>query len=158
MKNNVFEVIVGTLVLLCAAYFFIFSFKQSNISTANSYQVTAEFDNIGDISNGSDIKISGVKVGTVESQSLNTENYRAKLVLNINKDIKLPTDSSAKIVSASLLGGKFITIEPGADEDMIKDKGAITFTQSSVNFEELLGKFMFNSKDKENSENQEIKK
>lgn len=147
MKNNTFEVIVGTIVLLCAAYFFIFSFKQSNISTSKSYQVVAEFDNIGDISNGSDVKISGVKIGTVNSQDLNPENYRARLVLNINNNVKLPSDSSAKIESAGLLGSKFIAIQPGAEEELLKENGVIMFTQSSVNFEELLGKFIFGSKD-----------
>jgi phospholipid/cholesterol/gamma-HCH transport system substrate-binding protein len=148
MKNNLFEVIVGTFVLISAIYFFIFSFKQSNISTKDSYKIIAEFDNIGDIGNGSDVKISGVKIGVVDSQSLNTQNYRAKLTLNINDNIELPTDSSAKIASSGLLGGKFIAIEPGADEEMLESGDVLIFTQSSVNFEELLGKFIFGSKGK----------
>lgn len=150
MRNNLFEAIVGTFVLLTAIYFFVFSFKQSDISTKDSYQISAEFDNIGDISNGSDVKISGVKIGTVDSQILNSQNYRAKVILNINDDIKLPSDSSAKIVSASLLGGKFIAIEPGADEENLEDGDVMIFTQSSINFEELLGKFIFGSKDNKN--------
>ena len=149
MRNNLFEVIIGTFVLLCATYFFIFSFKQSNISTDDSYKIIAEFEDIGDINNGSDVKISGVKIGTVDSQKLNPESYRAILTLNINKNVKLPTDSSAKIVSASLLGGKFIAIEPGADEEILQNGDMITFTQSSVNFEELLGKFMFSGKNEQ---------
>ncbi len=147
MKNNLFEVIVGTFVLLSAIYFFIFSFKQSNIATGDSYKIIAEFDNIGDIGNGSDVKISGVKIGTVDTQSLNSQTYRALLTLNINNEIELPADSSAKIMSASLLGGKFISIEPGADEEILENGDAIIFTQSSVNFEDLLGKFMFGSKE-----------
>lgn len=145
MKNNIFEVIVGTIVLLCAIYFFVFSFQQSDLSSSDSYQIIAEFDNIGDIGNGSDVKISGVKVGSVNNNILSNETYRAKLVLNINNEVKLPSDSSAKIVSASLLGGKFIAIEPGADEEILEDGDEILFTQSSVNLEELLGKFIFGS-------------
>lgn len=149
MKHNIFEVIVGTFVLLCAAIFFIFSFQQSNISTSNTYQIVAEFDNIGEIGNGSDVKVSGVKIGTVDKQTLNPETYRAKVTLNIYNNIELPTDSSAKIASSGLLGGKFISIEPGADEEILEDDDLIIFTQSSVNFEELLGKFIFGSKEKD---------
>lgn len=149
MRHNVFEAIVGTFVLACAAGFFIFSFQKAEISTPNSYKITAEFDNIGDIGNGDDVKISGVKVGTIDSQILNKSNYRAVLTLNIDKDVKLPSDSSAKIVSAGLLGGKFIAIEPGSDEELLQDQDMIIFTQSAVNFEELLGKFIFGSQEKD---------
>ena len=152
MKHNLFEVIVGTFVLLCAVFFLAFSFQKADLSTSNSYQITAEFDNIGDIGNGDDVKISGVKVGTIDNQNLTPNNYRAKLTLNIDDGIKLPTDSSAKIVSAGLLGRKFIAIEPGSDEEILKNNDAIIFTQSSVNFEELLGKFIFGSTEKKKDE------
>lgn len=155
MKNNLFEVIVGTFVLFCAIYFFFFSFSKSNISTSNTYQVSAKFDNIDGISIGSDIKISGVKIGTVASETIDPQTYQAILKLNINQEIKLPKDSSAKILSSGLLGGKYIGIEIGAEEEILKDGEQIGFTQSGINFEELLGKFIFGSskKDKEEDEN-----
>ena len=146
MRNNTFEIIVGTIVLICAAYFFIFSFKKSDISTSDTYKIIAEFDNADGIARGSDIKISGVKIGTVNDQILNQKTYRAQLVLNINNNIKLPADSSAKIVSSGLLGGRYLAIEPGGDDEMLNANDKITFTQSAVNFEELLGKFIFGSK------------
>ncbi len=105
----------------------------------------AKFDNISGIEAGSDIKISGVKIGTVEDEFLDKKTYRAALKLLINESIKLPTDSSAKISSEGLLGSKFLSIEPGADDEILTDGGEIQFTQSSVNFEELLGKFIFSS-------------
>ncbi|MDA0902184.1 MAG: outer membrane lipid asymmetry maintenance protein MlaD [Proteobacteria bacterium] len=145
MKDNIFEVIVGTIVLLCAAYFFIFSFQKSDVSTSNTYQVIADFDNVEGINPGSDVKISGVKIGTVDAQILNPITYRARLRLNIDDNIKLPADSSAKISSSGLLGGKHLAIEPGADEEIMKSGDKIEYTQSSVSFEDLLGKFIFNS-------------
>jgi len=156
MKNNLFEVIVGTFVLGSAIYFFFFSFNKSNISTSKTYQVSAKFDNIDGVSIGSDIKISGVKIGTVASEIIDPETYRAILKLNINQEIKLPTDSSAKILSSGLLGGKYIGIEVGAEEEMLQNGGQIQFTQSGINFEELLGKFIFGSskKDGENENKQ----
>ncbi len=145
MKNNLFEVIVGTFVLGCAIYFFFFSFNKSNISTSKTYQISANFDNIDGVSSGSDIKISGVKIGTVANQTIDPETYRAVLKLSINQEIKLPKDSSAKVLSSGLLGGKYIGIEIGADEEMLESGDRIQFTQSGVNFEELLGKFIFGS-------------
>jgi phospholipid/cholesterol/gamma-HCH transport system substrate-binding protein len=149
MKNNLFEVVVGTFVLGCAIYFFFFSFNQSNISTSKTYQVMAKFDNIDGVSVGSDIKISGVKIGTVASEVIDPETYRAILKLNINQEITLPKDSSAKVLSSGLLGGKYIGIEVGAEEEMLQNGDQIQFTQSGINFEELLGKFIFGSSKKD---------
>jgi len=145
MKNNLFEIIVGTFVLSCAIYFFFFAFNKSGISTSKTYQISAKFDNIDGIGSGSDIKISGVKIGTVANGEIDPTTYRAILKLDINKDIKLPADSSIKIVSSGLLGGKYLSIEAGSEDTTLKDGDKIQFTQSGVNFEELLGKFIFGS-------------
>ena len=160
MKNNLFEVIVGTFVLGCAIYFFFFSFSKSNISTSETYQISAKFDNIDGVSTGSDIKISGVKIGTVISEIIDPQTYQAILKLSVNKDIKLPKDSSAKVLSSGLLGGKYIGIEVGAEDEMLQNGDQIQFTQSGVNFEELLGKFIFGSKKDEtsNKEDENAKK
>jgi phospholipid/cholesterol/gamma-HCH transport system substrate-binding protein len=146
VKHNLFEVIVGTFVLFSAIYFFFFSFNKSGISTSESYQISAKFDNIDGISSGSDIKISGVKVGTVASQEIDSRTYQAIIKLDIYNSIDLPSDSSAKILSSGLLGGKYIGIEIGADDEIMKNGDEILFTQSGVNFEELLSKFIFGQK------------
>lgn len=150
-NNNYFEIIVGTFVLACAIYFFASSFKNANVSKTTGYHLIAKFDNIDGLANGSDVKISGVKVGTVENQSLDSINYRATLKLIIDPSIKLPTDSSAKVASEGLLGSKYLALEPGADDAFLKEGEEIKFTQSSVNFEDLLGKFIFGSKTNEKS-------
>jgi phospholipid/cholesterol/gamma-HCH transport system substrate-binding protein len=146
MKNNLFEVIVGTFVLACAVYFFFFSFNKSGISTSATYQISAIFNSIDGVSSGSDVKIAGVKIGSIAGEKIDPITYRAILSLDINKNIKIPSDSSAKILSSGLLGGKYIGIEIGAEEEMLEEGGKIQFTQSGVNFEELLGKFIFSSK------------
>lgn len=148
-NNNYFDFIVGTFVLLCAVVFFFSSFNSSSIKTSLGYELIAKFDNINGIASGSDVKISGVKVGTVVSQSIDEKKFRAIVKFSIDDKIKLPTDSSAKIVSDGLLGSKYLEINPGSQEDFLKEDEEITFTQSSVNFEELLAKFMFSSKNKE---------
>lgn len=144
-NNNYFEIIVGTFVLFCAVFFLLNSLNGSQVNTSDSYNLIAKFDNIDGIASGSDVKISGVKVGTVENQFLDEKSYRATLKILINSSVKLPADSSAKISSEGLLGSKFLSIEIGADEEMLKEGEEIQFTQSSVNFEDLLGKFIFNS-------------
>lgn len=151
-NNNYFEIIVGTFVLSCAIFFLITSFKSSTIATSDGYTLIAKFDNSDGISNGSDIKISGVKIGTVEKQTLDTKQFRAVLTLNINNDIKLPLDSSIKVASEGLLGSKYLSITPGGDDENLQNGEEISFTQSSVNLEDLLGKFIFSSNDKKDDE------
>ncbi|MFT6077328.1 MAG: phospholipid/cholesterol/gamma-HCH transport system substrate-binding protein [Myxococcota bacterium] len=146
MKNNLFEVIVGTFVLAFAIGFSFFSFNKSGISASSTYEISAVFSNIDGVSTGSDVKVSGVKIGSIADAQIDPITYRAILTLDINQDIKIPSDSSAKILSSGLLGGKYVGIEIGAEEEMIEDGGKIQYTQSGVNLEELLGKFIFGSK------------
>ncbi len=154
-SNNYFEIIVGTFVLICAIVFFFTSFNKSQSKTVSGYNLIAKFDNADGINNGSDVKISGVKIGTVESQFLDTKNFKASLILNIPNHIKLSSDSSIKISSEGLLGSKYLSISPGGDEEFLKDGDEIIFTQSSVNFEDLLGKFIFNSTEKKDDKNKD---
>jgi phospholipid/cholesterol/gamma-HCH transport system substrate-binding protein len=150
-SNNYFEIIVGTFVLFCAIFFFVTSFKNSNIGTSSGYEIIAKFDNIDGIAVGSDVKISGVKVGTITNQFLDEKDFRATLKFSITNEVKLPIDSSAKISSEGLLGSKYLSISPGGDEEYLSANEEIEFTQSSVSFEDLLGKFIFN-KDENNNE------
>ena len=146
--NNYFEIIVGTFVLFCAAFFFFSSFRSAKVSSYDGYYLLAKFDNIDGISNGSDVKISGVKVGTVVDQFLDEKDFRGTLKISIIQNVKLPSDSSVKIASEGLLGSKYLAITPGGDEENLADGAEIQFTQSSVNLEELLGKFIFKEDDK----------
>ncbi len=147
-NNNYFEIIVGTFVLVCAIYFFVSSFKSAKVASKSGYEILAKFENIDGIASGSDVKISGVKIGSVVDQYLDEKDFRATLKISINKDVKLPADSSAKIASEGLLGSKYLAITPGGDIEEMKAGDEIMFTQSSVNLEDLLGKFIFNGGDK----------
>jgi phospholipid/cholesterol/gamma-HCH transport system substrate-binding protein len=153
-SHNYFDFLVGTLVLLFAIGFFLYSFKSSKISSNAGYDIFAKFDNADGITIGSDIKISGIKVGSIVEQNLDEKTLKANLKMNIANNIKIPTDSSAKIVSEGLLGAKYITISIGGDEEILKNGQEIYFTQSSVNFEELLGKFIFSDKKENDNKNE----
>jgi phospholipid/cholesterol/gamma-HCH transport system substrate-binding protein len=147
-NNNYFEIIVGTFVLFCAIFFFITSFKSAKIGTLDGYNLIAKFDNVDGISGGSDVKIAGVKIGKVVNQTLDEKDFRAVLHINIENQVKLPEDSSVKISSEGLLGSKYLSITPGGDDENLKDGGEIQYTQSSISFEDLLGKFIFGDKEK----------
>ena len=153
-SHNYFDFLIGTIVLLFAIGFFSYSFKSSKISTGSGYNIIAKFENADGITIGSDIKIAGIKVGTIIEQNLDEKTSKANLKMNIASNIKIPADSSAKIASEGLLGAKYISISIGGDEEILKNDQEIYFTQSSVNFEELLGKFIFSDKKKNDNANE----
>ena len=92
---------------------------------------------------GGDVRISGIKVGKVLGQELDPPTYRAQVTFSVRNGIELPADSSAAIVSSGLLGGKYLSLVPGGDDRLLKDGGEITLTQSSVNLEDLIGRYIF---------------
>ncbi len=145
MRRNVIETVMGAVVMLVAIGFVVFAFRASGISADGGYRVNAVFNDASGLAIGTDVRMAGVKVGTVIGQSLDTETFQANIVLEIDERIQLPSDSSARILPDGLLGGNFISIEPGAEEDLIPNGGRIEFTQSAINVVELLGRFIFGS-------------
>ncbi|GMO60357.1 MAG: outer membrane lipid asymmetry maintenance protein MlaD [Rickettsiales bacterium] len=151
MKNSKFETIIGGLVLLIAFLFFIVILGISKHSSRSDsgYEVLAEFANIEGLSLGSDVKISGVKVGSVSKVFLNTNNYNASVVLNIQGDLKIPTDSIFKVSSSGLMGGKFVNIKIGGMDEYFENGAVAEFTESTMDLEDLISRFVFNSESKD---------
>ena len=144
MSRNIVETLMGALVLAVALWFATNAYKgRGDQHTSGTYSLTADFDNITGISVGSDVRVSGVKMGTVSHISLNEKTYQAQLRFNVKDTILLPTDTDASIVGESLLGGKFLSLTPGGSDTMLQEGGNIEFTQSSISLEQLLGKFVF---------------
>lgn len=158
MKRNSLETIMGAFVLLIAISFAVTAYQNSGIKKFNGYNITASFDKIDGINVGSDVRIGGIKIGTVTSQTLDPQTYQANLTLNIKNEIKLPADSTAEIVSESLLGGKYINLVPGADDQILASNGHIEYTQSSINLEQMIGKFAFGSAEGKASDKEQEKK
>lgn len=142
-KNSVVELLTGAAVLLVAAGFLGFAVANSGRSSGIGYELTARFDHIDGLTIGSDVRIAGVKVGTVSDERLDPATYLAVVVMKLRDDIQLSKDTSAEIISESLLGGKYLSLTPGNDTAMLKHGQAITITQSAVSLEQLLGKFIF---------------
>ena len=151
--RNLIETFMGGVVLILAAGFVFFAFKLSNISNMEGgYTVSAKFDRADGLASGSDVRVSGIKIGSVTNQAIDPETFLAVISMTIKGDIKLPKDSSAEIVSDGLLGGKYIAIVPGGEQENLKDQDLIQYTQSSVSIEQLIGKFMFSGGDKKKEE------
>ncbi len=154
MQRNAIETIMGAVVLVIAGGFVAFAYQNSDLrqEAQGGYHVTADFSNATGVSRGSDVRIGGVKVGVVDDMLLRPDTYQAQLRLSIEYNVKLPTDTAASIVGDGLLGGKFVSLQPGADERMLGEGERIEYTQSSVSLEELIGKFVFSAGgvDKEN--------
>ena len=129
--------------LLLAAGFLGYAVAHSGRTSVSGYTLTAKFEHIDGMSVGSDVRLAGVKVGSVEGARIDPKSFDAVVTFSVRDDIKLPKDSAAIITSESLLGGKYLSLQPGGDEAVLQPGQAITITQGSVSLEELLGKFIF---------------
>lgn len=155
MKRSVIETVLGAVVLFVAGFFLVFSYNTANVKKINGYQVTADFSGIGGLGIGDSVLISGVKVGNVVSVALDPETFLARVTLSIDDKVQLPDDTAALISSESLLGGRYLALEPGASDVNLEPNGRIRYTQAPQNLEQLLGQFIFSmqgSKDGEKDE------
>ena len=144
MKRSLGELLAGAAVLLVAAGFLIYALVNTGQTRPGGMTLSARFDNVGSVSAGSDVRVSGVKVGRVLGTDIDPQTFQAVVRFTVGSELKVPSDSSAVISSGGLLGGAFLSVSPGGSETDLKDGGVITVTQSAVNLEDLLGKFIFN--------------
>jgi len=144
MQRSVIETVIGAVVLAIAGLFLYFTYS-TGYQKVEGYEVTAKFNRVDGISPGSDVKLSGIKVGRVVGARLDPSSFLAILTLTVDSSIKLPEDTIAKITSDSLLGGFYISLEPGAEEKLIPDGGQIVATQDPINLGDLVGRYIFGS-------------
>jgi phospholipid/cholesterol/gamma-HCH transport system substrate-binding protein len=107
------------------------------------YTVKAEFLKVGGLSTGSDVRINGIKVGTVTAQQLNNEDYTVDVVMSIGSDVKLPKDSVATIVGDGLMGDKFVKIEPGKEKEYLQEGDTFAKTKDFKTLEDMVGEVIF---------------
>jgi phospholipid/cholesterol/gamma-HCH transport system substrate-binding protein len=147
MTHNLVETLMGAVVLVVAALFLTFAYSSTDVRPVRGYQVTAKFDRVDGLNPGSDVKISGIKVGTVVDEKLDPDTFLAIVRISLNNDVKLPVDTVAQVSSEGLLGSNFLALVPGAEDKTIPPGGEIKYTQAPVNLMQLLGKFIFNAAD-----------
>ncbi len=143
MVRRVPELTAGFAVIAIAACFLVYALRGAGEINTGGYPLQAQFGSIGALTVGADVKIGGVVVGHVASETLDPTTYAAVIKLAMNNNIKVPDDSSASITSDSLLGGTYVNISPGGSNTMLKPGASFPVTQSAVNIEDLLGKFIF---------------
>ena len=145
MQRNMLETVMGAIVLLTAVAFVSLAYEAANIRGTDGYELEAEFGATGGLSVGDDVRISGIKVGRISQQELDPVTYAARIVMSLDERIRIPADSSARITAASLLGGNYLELIPGADEDMMQPGEVIYDTRDPVSLTDLLGKAMFSA-------------
>lgn len=140
MKSDAVETILGAIVLAIAGGFLYYALTATDTGTpAGAYNLTAKFIKVDGITTGSDVRMAGIKIGTVTEQELDPQTYWATLNLAISQDIPIPKDSSVKIASDGLLGGSYVNIEPGGSEDMVAEGGQLEYTQGPIDLFGLIG-------------------
>ena len=145
MQRNTLETVMGAIVLLAAAGFVTLAYEAADIKGNGGYEIIAEFGSTGGLSIGDDVRISGIKVGRITEQSLDPFTFSARIAMSIAPDIKIPADSSARITAASLLGGNYLELMPGAEDEMLAAGAVIYNTRDPVSISDLLGKMVFSS-------------
>ena len=145
MKGRSFaEVAAGAMVLLVTIVFLAYAMTNSGRGSAGSGLVlTARFDRIDGLAQGADVRIAGVKVGSVTGQRIDPQTFLAVLTMDVDSSLKVPDDSSAEITSEGLLGGRYVALVPGGSDRSLASGGEIRITQSSISLESLLGRFIF---------------
>ncbi len=143
MTNDWLEIAIGAVVIAVAGAFLSFAYSHSDQRPSHGYDVSARFDRADGIRPGTDVRVSGIKVGTVTKTSLDYKTFQAVVAMTLSPEVKIPTDSSLKVASEGILGGVFLSIEPGGDEQVLAQGGQIKFTQGSIDLIGLVSKTMF---------------
>lgn len=142
-KDNVVEALVGLVVVIVAIGFVAFAWSRTQAGTAaDGYVLKARFTNVAGVSPGTDVRMSGIKVGQVAAQALDPSTFQAVLDLSIDRNLKLPVDSAAAITSEGILGGTYIALTPGGDSTALKPGEEIVETSGATDLMGLIGSFV----------------
>lgn len=143
MQSGFVETLIGAVVVIVAAGFFYYGWNTTGSGAVSGYEVVAKFDRIDGIGVGTDVRLSGIKIGSVTKQELDAKTYRALVRMNIRPEVQLPDDSSIKVASEGLLGGSYLSVGPGGSDTMMKAGSEFEVTQGSIDLVGLLGQAIF---------------
>lgn len=143
-NHNIIEILAGIFVIFVALGFILFAYNKSNFAKPDQryYRISAQFTDIGDLSEGADIKISGIKIGSVRKILLDQSSYNAVVFLDIKKEVQIPEDSVILVATNGIIGSKYLNIKPGAEDVFLQDKDTISLTHSAINIESLVSKII----------------
>ena len=144
-KGNVVELLAGAVVLAVAGLFLFYAYTTAGEARVSGYRLQAQFDRVDGLTVGSDVRISGIKVGVVLEESLDVDDYLANVVFSVAEDVRLPVDSSVKVATSGLFGGAYLAIQPGGAEEMLREDDSFSYTQGSVDLIGLIGQAVFST-------------
>lgn len=143
MNKKPVETIMGIVVLVIAVLFMMFAYNVSDLHVVKGYDINAKFLKVGGLNTGADVRINGVKVGTVVEQKINTDDFMVDVKMSILPEIVLPIDSVITIAGDGLMGDKFIKIEPGNSSEKIKPGDIVKKTKDAKSLEDMVGEIIF---------------
>lgn len=143
MKRSMLETFLGAVVILVAAGFLIFALQATEVGAVDGYGLKARFLKVGGLEIGSDVRISGVKVGSVTDRQLDTNNFEAIVLFTVRTDVRLPADTQAVITSEGLLGNKYLRLIPGTATEMMSDGSEIVETRDFRSLEDTVSEIIF---------------
>ena len=145
MKYSIVETLMGMVVILTAVLFLIFGLSLEKKYSSGKIELSAIFENVSGLNVGDKVKLSGIDIGKITNFELEKDAFEVKIKFDIDKNLKIPEDSSAIISSVSLFGGKFLDIIPGNSEVFLEDNSIIYDTKSSLSFTEMIGKMILSN-------------
>ncbi|MCW9032791.1 MAG: MlaD family protein [Alphaproteobacteria bacterium] len=143
MGRSMVETVMGAVVLIVAVGFVTFAYEMAQVKAVEGYQLKTSFFKVGGLTKGADVRISGIKVGTVVEQILDSSTFDAVVTLSMRPDIKLPKDTVATIASDGMLGGKYIRLMPGKSKEFLSADGVIAKTKDYRSLEDQVGDIIF---------------
>ena len=148
MKRFNLEIAVGLFMVVGFVCFAWLSIRLGDVSifSNRTYAIHANFGSVSGLKPGATIEIAGVPIGKVAKITLDQESYQAQVEMEINREVKLQEDSIASIRTAGIIGDRYVDISPGGSPELIKPGGVITETESAINLEELVSKYIFEKK------------
>lgn len=143
MNRNAFETAMGAVVLVVAALFLLFVYTATKSpAMGEGYNVIARFTRVDGLRDGSDVRVGGIKVGTVISQRLDPRTRLAEVRMTIDTALQIPVDTIASVASTGLLGENYIALELGNEEEQIKADGVIARTEPAINIFSIINKYL----------------
>ena len=143
MKRSMVETLLGALVVIVAAGFLIFALQVTEVGAVEGANLKARFLKVGGLEVGSDVRISGVKVGTVTDRVLDTNSFEAVVLFTVSASVQLPVDTLAVVTSEGLLGNKYLRLIPGSATDLVADGGEIAQTRDYRSLEDMVAEIIF---------------
>ena len=140
--NNLPETIIGAIVVALAVLFIAFAYMRTGTGSLSGYEIQARMPKVDGLGIGTDVRLSGIKIGSISDLTLDPTNYLVTVHMNIRDDIKIPDDSSLIVTSSGLLGSSYVSLTPGGSDKMLAAGGMIQNSQGSVDLMGLVGRFI----------------